>query len=75
MQLADGRTQLSNIQANEFWCNSHRICFSISSKSIPAVYESQNLPLYFKQTNKFVTVTELDFVFDNKTGRGHLKKY
>ena len=27
------------------------------------------------QINKYVTVTELDFVFDNKTVREHLKKY
>ena len=27
------------------------------------------------QTNKCATVTELDFVFNNKTVREHLKKY
>ena len=45
------------------WRNSH----------ISAVYESQNLSLYFKQ-KKWITVTELDFVFDNKTVREFLKK-
>ena len=49
----------------KLWRNSH----------ISAVYESQNLPLYFKQTCMSARVTELDFVFDNKTVREHLKKY
>ena len=51
------------------WCNSHRICLCISNKWISVrvtVYESQNLPLHFKQIFS-VTVTELDFVFYNKT--------
>ena len=54
-------------------------------------FKQINLPEYFKQMNlcsvwvtksvlvfqisKCVTVTELDFVFDNKTVREHLKKY
>ena len=46
------------------WRNSH----------IFAVYELQNFPLYFKR-NKWVTATELDFVFDSKTVRECLKKY
>ena len=53
-----------NFQASKqinLWCNSH----------ISAAYESQNSSSYFKQTN----VIELDFVFDNKTVREHLKKY
>ena len=33
------------------WYSSHSISHSISSKWINAVHESQNLPLYFKQTN------------------------
>ena len=57
------------------WCNSHKICLSISSIWNFAVYESQNLSLYIFQTNKCVTVTDLEFVFDNKTYREHLKKY
>ena len=38
------------------------------------MYELWNLPLYFKQ-KKCVTVIDLDFVFDSKTFREHLKKY
>ena len=56
------------------WCKSHRICLSISSKSIPCSVLLTEFALVF-QTNKCVTVTELGFVFDNKTVREHLKKY
>ena len=44
------------------------------NSQISAVYESPNLPLCFKQ-KKWVTVTELDFVFDNKTVREFVEKY
>ena len=57
------------------WCNSHRICLSIWSIWNSVVYELQSLLLYFKKKKKYVTVTDLDFVFDNKTFREHLRKY
>ena len=46
----------------------HRICLSVLSKWVT------EFSLVF-QINKCVTVTELEFVFDNKTIREHLKKY
>ena len=65
---------LQTFKQMNLWCNSHKICLSISSKWISAVYEFTEFALVF-QTNKCVTVKELDYVFDNKTVREHLKKY
>ena len=59
-----GRIQLSNIQANESLLWPTHLC-SVWVTEFALVF----------QTNKCVTVTELDFVFDNKTVREHLKKY
>ena len=57
------------------WCNSHRICLSISSIGNSAVYELYTEFALVFQTKKCVTVIDLDFVFDNKTFREHLKKF
>ena len=65
------RTQFF-VQKFNFVIKDDRIQLSNIHFHISAVYETE-FALVF-QTNKCVTVTELDFVFDNKTVRELLKE-
>ena len=56
--IKDGRIQLSNIQANESLVQQSHLCSAQVSKFV-----------HVFQTNKCATITECDFVFDNKTVR------
>ena len=55
-----------------FWCNSYRISLSISAYETLQCMSHKICPCI---SNKCLTVTDFDFVFDNKTLREHLKKY
>ena len=59
------------IKQMSLWCNSHRICLSVSNKWISPQCMSQRSYPFFSNKQVFsVTVTELDFVFYSKTVKG-----
>ena len=51
VKLCYQRWQNTTLNSNKWISNSHRTCLSVSNKWISAVYETQNLPLYFKPAN------------------------